>query len=98
MTIDDTKQDKFRLTHYNFNAWQIDQYGERINPRTKESTWTWKALKYPGRLENAAKVLLDCYIGQNEYTEVQELIKAIDAAQKNAIESLKTLTIERKSE
>lgn len=89
----DNKAKKYRLAHYNYKGWSIDEYAERTNPRTKEAKWEWKTIKYPGALEVAAKGLLDCYIDQKEYDEVAELIKTVDFCTLSIIEALKEIVV-----
>lgn len=88
---DEPKQTKYRLSHYNYKGWAIDEYAERTNPKTQESRWDWKTIKYPGGLEAAAKGLADCYVGQKEYDTVQELIETIRAVELRVIEAMKEI-------
>lgn len=85
---------KYRLTHYNYKAWQIE---ELVTPGkdAKNQEPFWSILKYPGTLQNAASGLLDLAIGESTRESVEALTRAVEGAEKRIVAAIEDVIVER---
>ena len=87
--------EKLRISKFDENNLQIEEYRKGINPKTKEEVWKWKWCGFYGDLQTALlgvlkKQLFDCASEELDLREVlakiesarQSIITAVDKSQK----------------
>lgn len=89
-------QPKYKATHYNYKAWQIEQW---IVPtkEAKNQTPYWKVIKYPGTLENALDGLLDLHTADFTVETVNDAQSAIAHARAEILANLQEVFCERQT-
>lgn len=86
--------DKLRISKFDENNLQIEEYRKGINPKTKEEVWNWKWCGYYGDLNTALlgvlkKELFSCV---DEKLDLKEVVSKIESARQsiiNAVEKYK---------
>lgn len=79
---------KYRIKHYNYKAWEIQELKTRGKDSKNAGEQYWETIKYPGTLEAAAHGLLDLCVG-NDFETISELQSTIETA-KHEIKELIT--------
>ena len=82
---------KYRLTHYNYLAWQIEEEVE-----TEKGNLKWRTIKYPGSLRFAVSGLLDLEQGMVTVEDAKTLMQVVKDAESRILAEIKNMIVERK--
>lgn len=77
----------YRIRRYSYKAFEILKR-RTVESGKNEGEEVWEPFKYPGSLEAAAKGLLQLDIPEDEEMSVEELIAAVQQAEKNVLRAL----------
>ena len=79
--------EKLRISKFDENNLQIEEYRKGINPKTKEEVWKWKWCGYYGDLKTALLGVLKYKLFEcvEEELDLQEVLSKIEEARQNII-------------
>ena len=84
----------YRISHYQYKHWQIEEFIEPGEDAKNQEPY-WRTLKYPGNLLQAAKGLLDLETGEVTTSDFNELVTAVQGAEKRLFDALESLIVAR---
>ena len=79
--------EKLRISKFDENNLQIEEYRRGINPKTKQEVWNWKWCGYYGDLKTALLGVLKnrLFASVDEELDVQEVLAKIEEARQSII-------------
>ena len=85
---------KYRISHYNYKAWQIERLVEP-KENAKNQIPHWQTYKYPGNLLQAVRGLLDLSLGEIVTDDVKTLVAAVEDAERRILANIESMIVER---
>jgi hypothetical protein len=76
---------KYRLTRFRYYAWQL----EELVYIKKHDKYEWRAIRYPGTIDYAAKAMVDLGFGDFTTDSLQKLLDKLDGIEQKLLETLR---------